>query len=286
MKIIILGHRGMLGQMVKAYFAARHEVVVIDDRVDFTAQCPALASVAKAGPGLVLNCIGRIKQKTASRQDLHDANALLPLMLAERMAPGQFLVHPSTDCVFAGDAASPYRWDDPCDATDDYGWSKRLGEVALLGRANATVFRVSIIGPDHVATPPKGLLGWFLSQPEGASLRGYTNHRWNGITTLEWCRQVESVIINNPAHSWAGRVVQIGLAQGVSKYDMLRLFQEAYGTRYMIEPFATPQAVNRCLVPHIVAPDLQEQLAALRAFELAHPALRGGHGDGQSGGRT
>ncbi len=277
MKVIILGHRGMLGQMVKAYFSQAHEVEVIDERLDFTAHCPALARLAEAGPGFVFNCVGRIKQKTASRQDLFDGNAIVPLMLAERMAPEQFLIHPSTDCVFSGQASVPYRWDDPCDAQDDYGWSKRLGEVALLGRAQATVVRVSIIGPDRVAEEPRGLLGWFLSQPAGAVLQGYVNHLWNGITTLEWCRLVESNIMADPARRWAGRVLQLGTEQMISKHDLLVLFQRIYGTDYRIERFTAPNTVNRCLVGQVVASDIGAQLQALRAFEAAHGSLLSGH---------
>lgn len=266
--IILLGSGGMLGQMVSQYFAKGYDITTIRERCDFTASCPALAAVAEAGDGFVINCIGRIKQKEATRQELYDANAILPAQLVERLKPGQFLVQPSTDCVFSGASKTPYAWNDACDAIDDYGYSKRLGEVALLNKAQATVVRVSIIGPDRSSPQPKGLLGWFLSQPKGAQLKGFSNHFWNGITTLEWCKQVERLVIGNPP-SWAGKILQIGTAEHHSKLDMLRMFQDIYGTGFNILPHETIDGINRCLVPMEVTPSLNQQVEELRAYQNA-----------------
>jgi dTDP-4-dehydrorhamnose reductase len=147
------------------------------------------------------------------------------------------------------------------DATDDYGWSKRLGETALLSRNNTVIFRVSIIGPECGGNP-KGLLGWFLSQPPGSKLRGYINHLWNGITTLEWCRQAEDYLIRHDEGSPC-RIVQLGTAEAHTKYEILRMFQEVYGTDFEISEFATEESVDKRLVPDIVSKPLVEQLLDL-----------------------
>lgn len=283
MQIIVLGHRGMLGQMATRYFAARgHEIGVVDERFTFTADCPALARLRDFGPGLVLNCVGRIKHKDADRQALFDVNAVLPLQICERMAPGQFLVHPSTDCVFSGKRAEGrYRIDDPSDAHDDYGWSKRLGEVALEQKARAAILRVSIIGPDWVDPEARGLLGWFLRQPAGSTVQGYENHWWNGITTLEWCRLAEQLFVTPPAERRPTGMFQPGTAEIVSKYDMLVMFQEAFGTNFRVVRHQTAESLNRALVPTIVCPPLKDQVKQLVDFIQAGclPSLPGGGRD-------
>ena len=266
-RIIILGERGMLGQMALRYFKSRGaEVLTVLHRFDFTAQCPALASLAELGPGLVLNCVGRIKQKSATRSDLFDVNAVLPAQIYERLGARQFLVQPSTDCVYSGLSEVPYSKTANCDATDEYGWSKRLGEVALLDKPNAAIVRVSIIGPDLIDPEPKGLLGWFLHQTPGTKLQGYRNHFWNGITTLQWCREVEKLFVDRNPTELGGKLIQLGTEEIHSKCGMLELFQSVYGTNHSISPTEHPDRIQRALVPDHFSPPLIDQLMALKAY--------------------
>lgn len=266
-KILILGHQGMLGQMATRYFQSRGmEVATIAERFTFTADCPALRKLPEVGPAIVINCIGRIKQKAATRQDLFEVNSVLPLQLYERLSDQQYLIQPSTDCVFAGNVVRPYASDDPCDAQDDYGWSKRLGEIGLIGKSRAAIVRVSIIGPDFLDPTPRGLLGWFLNQPKGARLQGFGNHFWNGITTLEWCRTVDRLFVTPFNASKFGRLIQLGTERVYSKFEMLNLFQKEYNTYFHIEMVHTDHSVYRALLPEIMSPPLDEQLADLRNF--------------------
>lgn len=124
---------------------------------------------------------------------------------------------------------------------------------------------MSIVGPDKNTTA-KGLLGWFLSNPTGSSLSGYTNHLWNGITTLEWCKQVEKYALKDDLNNVSCQLVQLGTKESYSKYEMLLLFQKNYKTSYSIQPKATELGVDRRLVPDIVVKSLEEQLADLTLF--------------------
>jgi dTDP-4-dehydrorhamnose reductase len=265
--VILIGSRGMLGQMVQRYFSRRGtELVTIDERFDFSSACPGLRKLIEAGPGIVINTLGRIKQKSDEAVDLMLANALLPLQLSDRLAPGQFLVQPSTDCVFDGCAGSPYALDQVPDAIDDYGWSKRLGECALEGKGNACVVRVSIIGPDWLNERPAGLLGWFLSQSAGSELSGYTNHLWNGITTLEWCRQIEALFVMDDPGLHAGKLLQLGTAVAKSKHALLLDFQACFGTDFAISPFACDMPVYRVLESALPLPGIEAQLRDMKQF--------------------
>jgi dTDP-4-dehydrorhamnose reductase len=266
-KIILLGHRGMLGQMVSLYFSQQgFDIYPINEYYDADSRVRFMDALRGAGAGWVVNCIGKIKQKTDDANALIWANSLLPLDLASMMLPEQFLIHPSTDCVFDGSLMQPYDVSFPANAKDDYGWSKKLGEVALMGKANSIIIRVSIIGPDFQSKAPKGLLGWFLSNAKGSSLNGFQNHWWNGITTLEWCKQLHQLMQEGECQRLAGKIIQLGTAEFYTKYEMLLLFQKYWGTDFDIRPMETAVAVDRRLVPEITTPSLSEQLAALKNF--------------------
>lgn len=259
--ITILGSRGMLGQMAKEYFTAKgYAVNCFDQRFDSEGRLEYGSFLKTIRSGYVINCIGRIRQKTDNAGDLLNANAILPAELRNILHREVVLIHPSTDCIFSGKLGSPYPCDYESDAEDDYGWSKQLGEVVLQGRPNTLVVRVSIIGPDK-NPQGKGLLAWVKSNPRGSTIKGYTNHLWNGITTLEWCNQVHGFIKKHSGFPF--RVLQLGTKEDYSKYEMLLLFNKIFDLGLNIEPLATPDAVDRRLVPDKICKPLTEQLQDL-----------------------
>lgn len=272
-QVIVLGSHGMLGQMAVSYFRARScEVIVLSSRYEPDTRNEFVSALRDFPKAVVINAIGRIKQKTESVQDLLWANAVLPLDLANGLLPDQTLIHPSTDCVFSGADQKPYAVTDFPNAVDDYGWSKRLGEVALLGRPNTLILRVSIIGPD-ASSNPKGLLGWFLSQPKGSKLNGYANHYWNGITTLEWCKQVDLQLQRLSEEIEPCRLLQLGTKEYYSKHEMLQIFQDIYATNHEISEFSTNEAVDRRLEPCLVCKPLRYQILELKRMVMTD--LRG-----------
>ena len=260
---LILGHRGMLGQMVFRYFKKKGNKVHINPyRFNESERNSFLATCLEYPNAIVVNCIGKIKQKTEDANELLWANALLPLALKDHLLPTQTLIQPSTDCVFNGEKGEPYTLNHKPNAIDTYGWSKYLGEIAIKDRPNTLVMRVSIIGPDQ-NTEGKGLLAWFLSNAKGTSLKGFSNHLWNGITTLEWCKQLETLL--EKTNSDQSYFFQLGTEKSYSKYEMLLLFQEYFNTDYRIETFETDKSIDRRLVPTVISKGLEEQLKDLIA---------------------
>jgi dTDP-4-dehydrorhamnose reductase len=159
---------------------------------------------------------------------------------------------------------------DERDAADDYGRSKIIGE-GVARWPNATVVRVSIVGPDAAPSRPaagRGLLGWFLAQPADRPIRGFTNHRWNGITTLEWARVAIELATRRAAGEAVPSLVQPG-ADTITKYELLRLFADAFGTAHVVEPVEAPEAVDRTLVPTSTRPPISAQLRELAAWHAA-----------------
>ncbi len=259
--IVILGSQGMLGQMVYRYFtAAGFAVSRFDMRYTPDTRVAYTDELRKLRNAIVVNCTGKIKQRTTEAYDLLLVNAVLPTDLRAALHPDVILIHPSTDCVFNADKGTPYAVDDICDAKDDYGWSKLLAEVALAGRANTLIPRVSIIGPDDRPTG-MGLLAWTFSQ-KGKTVRGFSNHYWNGITTLEWCVQIEKFLREH--QTFAFTIRQYGTEEYYTKYQMLGLFNDVFDLQLTIEEFNTDAAVDRRLVPQLVSKPLPEQLAEVK----------------------
>lgn len=188
----------------------------------------ALARVfADVKAQVVVNCIGLIKQLADADDPLQalPINAMLPHRLARLCElGGARLVHVSTDCVFAGTKGN-YRESDPSDATDLYGKSKFLGEVAY---PHTITLRTSIIG--HELGSAHGLVGWFLAQ-EG-QVRGYTRAIFSGLPTVELARVVRNVVLARPDLSGLYHVA----SSPIAKHDLLKLVAQVYGKAIEIVP--------------------------------------------------
>lgn len=257
----------MLGQMVYKYFTKHnYEVIVIRSRFEVNNFASFIDEINTLENGIVINCIGVIKQKSTDISELLWGNSILPLELVRSLKKEHVLIQPSTDCIFNGRSVEPYCVDKKSDASDIYGWSKSLAETAVLNRINSKIIRVSIIGPD--VNSKKGLLSWFLGNSEKSHLKGFTNHFWNGITTLEWCKKLEEIIIKDNKILTLNNqnLIQLGTEEIYSKFKMLCKFQEVFKTDFTIVPHETEEAVNRCLKPQIASPSLEEQLIELNSF--------------------
>ena len=270
--VFVAGHRGMLGHMVTRHLEENGYTVRTSDARYGGGAADALVAAARATDArYVVNCIGRIWQKSMDRGDLFLANALLPIHLAQRLRPEQHLFHASTDCVFAGTRGG-YAVNDVPDAEDEYGVSKHLGE-GVARWPNVTVLRVSIVGPDFGGG--HGLLGWFLKQPEERPVNGFVNHFWNGITTLEWARILVERIARMERGEGHASLTQPG-TERVDKYTLLCAVRDAFRTGHEIRPVDAATAVDRTLAPTEVRAPIAEQLAALAEWHRASAASRRG----------
>jgi dTDP-4-dehydrorhamnose reductase len=265
-RIVILGSRGMLGQMVLKYFLnAGFDVISFDQRFNESNYIEYIDKLNTLPDAFVVNCIVRISQKSTDPMELLLPNAILPLELSRKLKATHVLVQPSTDCVFNGTKDGFYDADYPHNAIDAYGWSKSLGESAVLVMRNSFIIRVSIIGLDKNST--KGLLSWFLSNPAKTRMNGYSNIFWNGVTTLEWSRKLHEIITSTSRLSEIIdlKVIQLGTREKYSKYDMLQIFQKIFCTDFIIQSTETKK-IDRCLKPKIMSSSLKLQLEELKKF--------------------
>lgn len=177
-------------------------------------------------PGVVINCVGLVKQLSGADDPLAalPINAMLPHRLARLCGlAGARLVHVSTDCVFSGRRGA-YREEDEADALDLYGRSKHIGEVDY---PHAVTLRTSIIG--HELGTAHGLVGWFLAQNSG--VKGYGRAVFSGLPTVELARVIRDFVIPTPGL----RGVHHVSAAPINKYDLLCLIAESYGRTTDIE---------------------------------------------------
>jgi dTDP-4-dehydrorhamnose reductase len=263
-RVFVLGHRGMLGHLAGRYLQEQGcEIMTSQLRYTGLPHDPLLRAVRDSGCRWVINAIGLIKQKSDDPVQLYQLNSILPIHLALQLGPEQRLIHASTDCVFSG-RRGWHAADETRDADDVYGFSKALGEQVALD-PRAVVMRVSIIGPD--LGTGTGLLAWFLKQQ--GSIRGYTNHFWNGITTLEWAKAAWEIICGTAPRT--SGLIQLGVSDRSSKYEMLALFKEIWSQDTVIEPAAPAEAADRTLQPDWLRKPLREQLLELKNWMDSTP---------------
>jgi dTDP-4-dehydrorhamnose reductase len=200
MKIVILGSTGMLGHMVFNYFksqegyevvgSVRDDLFLDHDTFIFDPLLPLTWDNIPSDADYIINCVGKIKpQMMKNLADSIYINAIFPHRLADKCAlVGSKMIHITTDCVFSG-ADGGYDEASLHDAYDEYGKSKSLGEPK-----NCMVIRTSIIGTEIHNN--SSLISWVQGQG-GKIINGYTNHYWNGITTLQFAKVCDQIIREN-----------------------------------------------------------------------------------------
>lgn len=247
MKVLILGASGMLGNAMFRVLSQNPALDVVATArsasvrrsfapelaqkivvgVDVESQDSLERVFAEVKPQVVINCIGLIKQLSDANDPLLalPINSMLPHRLARLCQLGNArLIHISTDCVFSGSKGN-YKESDESDATDLYGKSKFLGEVAY---PHTITLRTSIIG--HELASAHALVGWFLAQ-EG-KIKGYTKAIFSGLPTVELAHVINDFVLPKPELSGLYHVAVAPIA----KYDLLKLIAEVYGKDILIEP--------------------------------------------------
>jgi len=288
MSVVVLGASGMLGAMVTDWLARDRslQVKATIRRHDLLAHCRARVPEVEwkefdansdcetwlpilEGAAWVINAIGVIKpfihdDRADEVERALVVNALFPYRLAHAAARlGSRVLQIATDCVYSGHTGN-YRESSAHDPLDVYGKSKSLGEV----RSSCVHhLRCSIVGPE--SKDGASLLEWFLRQPSGANVRGYTNHHWNGITTLQFARTCHGIIRSSLSLPHLQHLVPL---DRVTKSELLRSFAQAFGRPdTCIEPSEAREALDRTLETE--NPELNRQIWAAAGY-AAPPTIQ------------
>lgn len=238
MKVLILGHDGLLGNMVKSYLEKNDGLTVITNNTRWPSS-EFKNVIIHTDADYIINCIGAIHQKTSE----FSVNSDLPIWLD--LNSKSRIIHPGTDCEMD---------------SDPYGISKRKASDYIKERGERTkIIKTSIIGPEKNTT--YSLMSWFLGNPENSTVKGFSNHLWNGNTTLTWSEHCLQLILN-----WEDFKKETVLSsECVSKFDMLEAINEVYERNINIINDDRPGA-NKCLAGDILTPHIKDQLQILKNY--------------------
>jgi dTDP-4-dehydrorhamnose reductase len=263
-RVLVLGASGMLGAMVFDWLSrdgnldvvgtVRHSrgsnaatpgphkpFVLLDAESSSDTELAQLVQ----GADWIINAIGIIKpyihdDNPAEVERATRVNALFPHRLARAAAnTGARILQIATDCVYSGQKGQ-YLEADVHDAMDVYGKTKSVGEVY---GPNVMHLRCSIIGPEpraHVS-----LLDWFLGQKRNSGVNGFTNHQWNGVTTLQFARLCQGLINSGGDLKHSQHIVP---ASSISKAELLNCFAKEYNRDdVVITPVEAKTVIDRTL---------------------------------------
>ncbi len=295
-RVIIFGARGMLGSYVSRYLRSTeqyHSIIELtrDDYDIANGNRVELFGIlhkyrARGRGTVIINCAGIIPQSGEKDTAKYIAvNAHFPVMLDEYAGLfGIKLIHITTDCIFHGrDGKGGYV---ECDSiekgsgdgdknpyleTNDYGRSKRECEEAMV---NGMIIRTSIIGEELKTR--RSLIEYIKSQ-RGGKIRGYANHYWNGVTTLQLAKIIHTVIEKKLYLEWKGGVRHFFSPRVYSKYEICKMVNDVYNLGIDVEEYeAEGGVINKSLSTeytewyqtHFVSsiPSLEEQIQELYTY--------------------
>jgi dTDP-4-dehydrorhamnose reductase len=265
MHIVVLGGTGMLGSMLVDVLSHESEW-----SITATAQSPeqlafgeahikhvrwqlfrvtpasTIEALAALGPAdWLINAIGLTKPYTHDDNFAEIAgairvNAAWPHELAEYAGQqGIKVLQIGTDCVYQGIKGN-YVETDLHDAIDVYGKTKSLGEVV---HPAVNILRTSIIGPEPQDNA--FLLTWLLGQSLNGRVNGFTNHLWNGVTTLHFARAAAGIIKTNLALPHVQHLIP---GDVVTKDQLLNDMRHSYRrTDITVTPTTAARVIDRTL---------------------------------------
>ena len=260
--VLILGGTGMLGHAVIDEFRGFEGTVKFTSRTGsgipfdvLTDSVKNLASHISAGD-YIINCLGITKPHIDDRNEhvvarATQVNSLFPAELALFAEHSDAkIIQIATDCVFSG-RKGHYLETDTHDAEDVYGKTKSKGEVVS---PNVMHIRVSTIGREINRSTL--LLEWVLSHPQAATISGYTDHFWNGVTTNHFAKVVRGIIEQDEFKSGLAHLVP---GNELSKAELVRKIASAFGrSDLIVKDTESGRPINRTLATN--DPELNKRL--------------------------
>lgn len=289
--VLILGGTGMLGSMVVDVLRKNKDLEIIATRKplnktniekidDVEWRYLSANSALKGsdsdlysswhGIDWIINCIGTIKPyiHDDNKDEVENAikiNSLFPHKIDNVSKELNVkCIQIATDCVYTGKEGH-YSESDPHDATDVYGKTKSLGEVKS---ENFIHLRCSIIGPE--AGRSSSLLEWFLGNPENATINGFTNHIWNGITTYHYAKICEGIICNDLKD--LPMVQHIVPGNAIIKGNILKEFAKNFNrSDITINPTTAKTMVDRTLTTEL--PEVNKKIWQAAGYDETGPTI-------------
>jgi dTDP-4-dehydrorhamnose reductase len=161
MKILLLGHKGMLGSDLLLKLKIEHEVVGLDkEEIDIISAIECKKAIKEIKPDIVINAAAytNVDGCETARHECFAVNAEAVKNIAGICRDKNIrIIHFSTDYVFDGATKQPYKEDHQCNPINVYGKSKLAGEQYLQSLSdNYVLIRTSwlygVYGKNFVQT--------------------------------------------------------------------------------------------------------------------------------------
>jgi dTDP-4-dehydrorhamnose reductase len=274
-KFLIFGSEGMAGNTITTYLKERGHNITSFSRgpskntqhiIGDVTNKSLVEKVIKNGKyDTIINCIGILNQFAEENHEMAVyLNSYFPhLLVALTKNTSTQIIHMSTDCVFSGKKGGYLETDFP-DGETFYDRTKALGEID--DDKNLTL-RNSIIGPD-VKESGIGLFNWFMKQ-EG-TIKGYTNAKWTGLTTLELAKIMERAALEKTTG-----LINMVHKDSISKFNLLALFNKyLFKSELNIEPFegfvADKSLIRTNFNLDYIVPNYEKMIAEMADWIIKH----------------
>ncbi len=196
LKILITGHKGMLGTDLMTALASSFDPIGLDlPEFDITKKDDTLKAISAVRPDLIIH--------TAAYTDVDGCenypekalavNAQGTANVAAACAGLKIpLMYISTDFIFDGRKKSPYREADPANPIQVYGRSKLAGEFYVRDLLRRFfIVRTSWLFGKHGKNFPKSIL---KQAREGKELRVVTDQKGSPTLTNDLCQAIIKII--------------------------------------------------------------------------------------------
>lgn len=263
--LLVIGANGMLGYAVSEYYTRKGYNVTRLSRAEFDIAKDPIEKLEPlmTGKQMVINCAGVIKPMIAMTpiEDVLKVNTIFPRNLAKMAGRlGVHCYHVTTDCAYSGKRGE-YSEADMFDAEDVYGMSKNGGD-----NTDCMTLRTSIIGEEKGQS--RSLLEWARSNA-GKPVNGFTNHRWNGVTTLYLAEVIETIELRG---LYEKGIFHVHSPNTVNKFELLTQIDQAYRLNLQINAVEAKDRIDRNLASvrpltgTVSTKTILQQLTEMEAF--------------------
>jgi dTDP-4-dehydrorhamnose reductase len=139
-KILLLGHKGMLGSDLLSKLSMQHEVIGMDiDEIDIVSASDCKKAIKETKPNIIINAAAytNVDGCETAKEECFAVNAEAVKNICDACRGKNIhIIHFSTDYVFDGTATYPYKEEDKCNPLSVYGASKLAGERYLQSLAD------------------------------------------------------------------------------------------------------------------------------------------------------